>query len=60
MHDVLVKYAYGDKVYDAFWGSGWKSWTRFLYRGGKVIYIKGKAVDAAELAILTNVVADLK
>ncbi len=57
MTDVLVKHAYG-AVYDAFWGNGWKSWTRFLFRNGQVTYIKGKAIDGVEKEALTILVKD--
>lgn len=53
--DVLVKHAYGN-VYDAFWDSGWKNWTRFLYRRGEVLYIKGQFVNKQELAQLKTIV----
>jgi hypothetical protein len=49
--DVLVKHVYG-RVFDAFWGSGWNAWTRFLIKNGKAQYIKGKSInkeDAAQL-----------
>ena len=55
---VYVKHAY-ERVYDAFWDQGWLNWTRFLFKKGEVIYIKGKTIDADETKILKQTVIDL-
>jgi hypothetical protein len=51
--DVHVLFVHG-RVYDAFWGSGWENWTRFLIKGKEVIYIKGQKITNEQKKILLS------
>ena len=53
--DVLVKHAYGN-VYDAFWDNGWLNWTRFLFKKGEVVYIKGQYINKNDTTKLQGIV----